>query len=44
MPHLVDGVHDHRGVVRDDPRFPHPDPQLVEPAGEKGEIGILRAP
>ena len=42
-PHLVDGGDDHLGIVRDDPRLAQPDAGLVQPLGEKGEVGVLGA-
>jgi hypothetical protein len=42
-PHLVDCRYYHAGVVGDHPRFAQPDADFAQPAGKKGEIGVLRA-
>ena len=31
------------GIVRDHPRLAQPDADIVQPLGEKGEVGVLRA-
>src|SRR4029077_20520321 len=42
-PHLVDGGYDDAGIVGNHPRFPQPNPDLVQPLREEAEIGVLGA-